>query len=265
MGRRAVETLKSRLAGAVSDALVRDPERAARAVSLGLVTQDWIDDPARRSATDLAPRQVIERLVARQVAEFPSMLERLGFSVLDVLGEPEEPAVDEPFVTADLTILFTDLEGFTGHTQRIGDAEASRLLAEHYTTVDEIAGARGGRVTKRLGDGLMITFPTERAAVLAGVELLRHAPRPLRLRAGAHAGPVVTTGDDVFGHVVNVASRVAAIADGDSFVVTRDVRDGAGDPKRVRWSEPETVVVKGIDGPLEVFRAERRRGRRDRG
>ena len=61
-------------------------------------------------------------------------------------------------------------------------------------------------MVKRLGDGLLLTFPTAESAVLACLELVDADPTPLRLRAGAHTGEVVVLRDDVLGHVVNVAS-----------------------------------------------------------
>src|SRR5204863_6679944 len=109
---------------------------------------------------------------------------------------------------ADLAIVFTDLEGFTDYTARAGDEAASALLNEHHRLAGPIVRSRGGHIVKRLGDGLMVTFPSADAAVLASLELLDSAPEPLRLRAGVHCGEVVVARDDVIGHVVNVSARV---------------------------------------------------------
>lgn len=255
--------MRRHLAARVAEALQRDPERADHAISLGLISRDWLEAPADRPVSDLPPLQALERWISRFVVEHPTLLDRIGHSVLEVLGEPDEPAAGEAVVTTRLAILFTDLEGFTEHTQRVGDTAASRLLTDHYATVDRVVGVRGGRVAKRLGDGLMVTFPTDQAAVLAGVELLRHSPKPLALRAGAHAGEVVTTGEDVFGHVVNLASRVAEHADGGTMLVTSDVRESASGLRRVRFDGPRPVTLRGIESPVDLFEVHRRRGRRD--
>ena len=81
----------------------------------------------------------------------------------------------------ELTVAFTDLEDFTSYTEAEGDDTASRLLIGHHRESAAIVRARGGRVLKRLGDGLMLTFPEPEAAVLACLELGEAAP--LRLRA----------------------------------------------------------------------------------
>ena len=263
-GRRAVATLRQHLAVRVAEALQRDPQRAEQIIALGLVSREWLEAPTSRPLSDLQPAQALERWISRFVAEHPTLLERFGHPAIEVLGEDAEPDEGETVVTTHLAILFTDLAGFTAHTQRVGDAAASRLLTDHYETVEDIVEVRGGRVAKRLGDGLMITFPTEQAAVLAGLELLHCAPKPLSLRAGAHSGEVVTTGEDVFGHVVNVASRVAERADGGSLLVTVDVADSASDLRGVRYDGPRPVVLRGVEKPIGVYDVRRSRGLRGR-
>ena len=83
-----------------------------------------------------------------------------------------------------MCIVFTDLEGFTPFTAAHGDAAAQELVAEHHRTVGPIVRSRGGRIVKRLGDGLMLSFPSPESAVLGALELVDDPPAPLRLRAG---------------------------------------------------------------------------------
>jgi adenylate cyclase len=98
-------------------------------------------------------------------------------------------------------------------------------LSEHYKTAGPIVRSRGGRVVKRLGDGLMLTFPEPTAAVLAAVELCEQGPSALKCRAGLHVGEVIVGGSDVLGHVVNIAARVTETADGGEVLISRDLRD----------------------------------------
>jgi class 3 adenylate cyclase len=65
-------------------------------------------------------------------------------------------------VPTALTIAFTDLQGFTAHTQTAGDVAASRLLLDHHRDAARIVDRYGGRIVKRLGDGHMLTFPSPR-------------------------------------------------------------------------------------------------------
>src|SRR5207249_7627120 len=136
----------------------------------------------------------------------------------------------------DMAVVFTDLAGFTRYTARAGDEAAMALLGDHHRVVGPIIRSRGGRVVKRLGDGLMLAFPSPEAAVLACLELVPTSPDPLRLRAGIHYGEVVTTRDDLIGHTVNVAARVAESAKGGQIAVTTEVREAVGDLRGVRFS-----------------------------
>ncbi len=104
---------------------------------------------------------------------------------------------------------------------------------------------------KRLGDGLLLSFPEPEVAVLAAIELLDTAPDPLRLRAGLHVGQAVVTRDDVFGNVVNVAARVTEHAKGGRALASLEVRDAVGDLPGVRFGRPRRVRLKGVE-PMSV-------------
>ena len=178
-----------------------------------------------------------------------------------VLATPDEEreADADGGAPIELTVAFTDLEDFTIYTQAEGDDAASRLLIGHHRESESIVRSRGGRVLKRLGDGLMLTFPQPQAAVLACLELGEAAP--LLLRAGIHGGKVVVTGDDVCGHVVNLAARVTESAQGGELVVTDHVRTAVGDLPGVTFDGPYTRRFKGIEKKVAVYLASRHVGR----
>ena len=160
--------------------------------------------------------------------------------------------VDAPAVT-DLTVAFTDLEDFTAFTVAEGDDAASRLLIGHHRESEPIVRRHGGRVVKRLGDGLMLAFPAADAAVLACLELCDVAP--LRLRAGIHGGTALVTEDDVIGHVVNLAARVTQSAPSGELIVTDQVRTAAGDLRGVLFDGPYLRYFKGIEEQVRVYAA----------
>jgi adenylate cyclase len=155
----------------------------------------------------------------------------------------------------ELTVAFTDLEDFTAYTEAEGDDAASRLLIGHHRESGPIVCSRGGRVLKRLGDGLMLTFPDPEAAVLACLELGEVAPLPLR--AGIHRGNVLVTGDDVVGHAVNLAARVTESAGGGEVIVTDHVRTAVGDLRGVAFDGPYSRSFKGIGRQVPVYVASR--------
>ena len=117
--------------------------------------------------------------------------------------------------------------------------------------------SRGGQIRKRLGDGLLLTFPSADSAVLACLELVDAEPEPLRLRAGIHLGEVVVMHDDVLGHVVNVAARVTESAKGAEVLVTDEVRKTAKDMRGVKFGRARGKTFKGVGEKVLVCRAER--------
>lgn len=175
----------------------------------------------------------------------------------NVLATPDDELTSDGPTSApvEVTVAFTDLENFTSYTEAEGDDAAGRLLIGHHRDSDPIVRSRGGRVVKRLGDGLMLTFPAPEAAVLACLELGETAPLPLR--AGIHAGTVLFAGDDIIGRVVNLAARVTECARGGEVVVTGHVHNAVGDLRGVAFAGPYSRRFKGIEDMVPVFIASR--------
>jgi class 3 adenylate cyclase len=241
------------VAARIAEKYAEDPKKFARLIEVGLV-----DEKTLRSLPDdldyaAAVQQFKERLGV-MASEEPSVLGRLEIRPLDVLYEEQQTGeTDSP--RANKAVVFSDLEGFTAYTSQQGDTEASALLSDHYDAVESIVRGRGGAVLKTIGDGHMLSFGEERAAVLAGVELAGLAAGPLRVRVGAHNGEVVTAENDLFGHVVNVAARITDLAAGGESLVTTSLRDVAGTISGVEFDQPNTTYLRGIEDPYDLCRA----------
>ena len=113
-------------------------------------------------------------------------------SVGSFMGAILEPELGEPFAhTAFRAILFTDIEGSTARTMRVGDAGAMRLLRAHDAIVRAALGTHGGLEVKHTGDGIMASFASVTDAVRCAIEIQskvaernRDPADPLRLRMG---------------------------------------------------------------------------------
>jgi adenylate cyclase len=246
-----VATWRRNLAQRVADLLQRDPDRLAHAVEVGLIQREWLERPGDAPLSTATPVEVVERYLQGSVEKRPSLLASLGLTAIQVLSSGAEDDAGEG-VSEQLAVAFTDLENFTAFTSREGDEAASRLLAEHHRAVGPIVRSRGGRVAKRLGDGLLLTFPEADAAVLACLELVGANPEPLRLRAGVHMGEVVITRDDVIGHVVNVAARVTESASGGEVLATAEVRRAAAELTSVRFGRQRRKSYKGVGETVRI-------------
>src|SRR3990170_1759277 len=69
------------------------------------------------------------------------------------------------------TILFTDVEGSTALTDRLGDAKARELLREHERIVREALKAHGGSEVKTMGDGFMASFSSATKALECAIAM----------------------------------------------------------------------------------------------
>ncbi len=152
-----------------------------------------------------------------------------------------------PLPGRPLTLMFTDLEGFTVAAAARGDAAAVRLLHAHDAAVLPPLRRHAGRILKRLGDGLMAVFASPGDAVAAALAM-QDAMRPgPRLRIGIHTGAARARAGDLVGHAVNVASRIADRARGGTILVSAAVRAGAAVPARFRAARPVVVAGRRVD------------------
>lgn len=220
-----MDALRRRLAQKAAALIRRDKEAADVALELGLIDRAWLDAPDKAPIATAAPTEILERFWERAVEQRPSRISSLGLSAAQLIAGRLTPPTGRQEA---LAVLFTDLEGFTSFTAVHGDEAALKLLQEHHRRAGPIVRRCGGRIVKRLGDGLLCTFVNPAGGLLAAVELLATAPEPLKLRAGVHVGEAIVSSDDVIGHVVNVAARVAETADGGHAVATQDALDAAG-------------------------------------
>ncbi len=164
---------------------------------------------------------------------------------------------------APLTLLFTDIEGSTSLTQRLGDAAAQEVLRAHNAIVREALAANGGSEVKHTGDGIMASFPSASRAVECAIAIQRAVgarardPRPatldpLKVRIGLNAGEPVREDDDLFGTAVQLARRVCDAAGGGEILVTDVVRQLAMGKVFV-FSERESAALKGFDEPVRLY------------
>lgn len=169
------------------------------------------------------------------------------------------PVSDAPSYLA--TILFTDIVDSSGHSQRLGDSRWIDVLRAHDTIIRESVMRYGGNVVKHTGDGVLATFASPTAAVVAACEAsraVRTSDLGLEIRAGLHIGECELTPDDIFGIAVNVAQRVMSQAGPSEVVVSETVRDvtqGLSQSRGIQYGDLEPHELKGF-GSRNLCRAE---------
>jgi adenylate cyclase len=154
-------------------------------------------------------------------------------------------------------ICFLDITGYTRLTEERGDEAAAELVVRLTPLVQRPADRHGGKVVKRLGDGVMFHFRDPGDAVLAALEMLdavSDAGLP-PAHIGLDAGPVVFHGGDYFGRTVNLAARIAERAEPGQVLVSQGVVDAVGSAvgsEDVAFTPIGSVLLKGVSQPVRL-------------
>jgi len=114
-----------------------------------------------------------------------------------------------------MAIGFADMVGFTLLSQHLGDEELAAVVARFEELAHDTVVALGGRVVKMIGDEAMFVVPTASGAAQIGLSLAEaYADDDLLsdVRVALAVGPVLVKDGDFYGPVVNLASRLVAVA-----------------------------------------------------
>jgi class 3 adenylate cyclase len=190
----------------------------------------------------------------------PSSSQQLSIDAVAAAVSLERPDLRrQAAADGTVTLLFTDIEGYSELTERLGDVRSQEVLHAHGELVEREVAAHAGTIVKSQGDGYMIVFPTPAAAMEAAVAIRAaieehdfgaNAGR-VRVRMGAHAGETIREGDDFYGRTVILASRVAAAARGGEILASQAVRNAVGHP--FSFGDERELPLKGLRGTHRVY------------
>jgi adenylate cyclase len=170
-------------------------------------------------------------------------------SAIEAMGLYERPERPTAF-------SFLDLTGYTRLTEERGDEAAAGLAAELSQLVQGEVARRDGKAIKWLGDGVMFSFRDSAAAVLATIEVGRRTGDVgLPAHAGIAVGPVIFQDGDYYGRTVNLAARLAGVAEPGQTVVDAEVVRLAGGHDDIGFRSLGKVSLKGMASPVEVYEA----------
>ncbi len=188
----------------------------------------------------------------------------LGWTALDSVAqsvEQERPDL-RPAAAPDgtVTIMFSDIEGSTVLTEKLGDSRWLELLRRHNSVVRRHVAEHGGFEVKSQGDGFMVAFASARNTIRAAIAIQREfaarnqrAGQALRVRIGLHTGEVIREREDFFGKNVILAARIAACARGDEILVSSLVREIVSSTAEFEFGEPREERLKGLSDPQRLY------------
>ncbi len=159
-----------------------------------------------------------------------------------------------------VTILFTDIEGSTAMTERLGDQRWLELLRAHNAIVREQVAAHGGFEVKSQGDGFMVVFSSAHRALQCAIDIERalaayceeYPEEPLRVRIGLNTGEAIKEADDFFGKAVILAARIADNTAGGEILASDVVRQLVAG-KGFLFADRGETRLRGFEDPVRLY------------
>jgi adenylate cyclase len=212
---------------------------------------DLITALANFAAVAVERAQLAEKI--EQERKIRSKMERYHSpAVIDEIVKGAAAADEDDVRTADVSILFADISGFTSVSETKAPEEVASFLSNFFSAAVDAIFAYGGTLDKFIGDAVMAFFgapiPQEDhadRAILAGMmmmarvelwndERVKEGLPPVRIRVGINSGPAVVgnVGTEkrvdytVLGSSVNIASRLeSGVAKPGQLVISQHTLD----------------------------------------
>lgn len=182
------------------------------------------------------------------------------------LGRVKDPAPVDPRVpesgidSAFRVIMFTDLKDSTLMTSTLGDARALHLLHVNNVLTRNALRAYRGREIKHTGDGIMASFNITADAIACAVDIQtavaghnrRQPEEAIFVRIGLAAGEPIEEYGDFFGHAVQLAARLCALAQPGQILASELIYELSQDT-HVAFEALGSVQLKGFEGETNVY------------
>jgi class 3 adenylate cyclase len=188
-----------------------------------------------------------------------------GPRLIDIVAEGRADAKEDlrpgDMPEGTVTIMFSDIEGFSTITERLGDRRAMDVLREHNDIIRRRIAGVGGHEVKAQGDGFMIAFSGASRALQCAVGIqsdftarnLSRPEVPVQVRLGLHSGEAVRDGNDFLGGAVIIAARITQQAVGGEILVSSVLKELCDLSGEFHFADERDVHLKGLSEPRTVY------------
>lgn len=165
-------------------------------------------------------------------------------------------------LTKNLTIMFTDIKGFTERTSGSSRLQTKTLLAVHEKLLVPVFQYYKGVIVKTIGDAFLVHFESPTDAVLCGIAiqavLRKHnqdanVADKIEVRVAINVGEVDVLDGDVIGEAVNIAARLEGITEAGEVWFTDAVYQTMNRTEAPS-AEVGERIFKGVPHPIKVYR-----------
>lgn len=151
-------------------------------------------------------------------------------------------------------IMFSDIVGFTS---LMGEDEAATLqIIETNEEIHFTALANhGGRLLKKLGDGMLASFGTASGAVECARDIQQAVSNDGRfeVRVGIHLGEIIEANGDVHGDGVNIASRIQGVVEAGQIGLSKVVYDNIKNKDGLSATSLGEHNLKNVGSPMALY------------
>lgn len=177
------------------------------------------------------------------------------------------------------SVLFADIVGFTGISEKLAPDEIANLLNEYFSHISSIAHLHGGHIDKFMGDCAMVVFGVpdfttdhsfdaiscavmiQQAVEKLNEQRVSQNKLPIHFKIGVNTGIMIAgnLGSNdrmeytVIGDPVNLASRLANIAESDQIIVLEEFYNQASIRSRVIADKHQIIRVRGKTDPVSTW------------
>jgi len=247
-----------------ADAFLGKPFNAQELTS---IVKNLLSLKAREREIESLNQMLTETVLKRYLP--PDLVDRI------VSGEL---SMDKPAEMRRMTVLFSDLCGFTAASERLGPGRISTVLNEYLSVMNMVIFKHGGTIDKFIGDAIMVLFgaPLKLSAeeqarracscaldmqrAMATLDPLFQAAGigDLTMRIGIHQGDAVVgnfgseqrSDYTAIGPTVNLASRIESACTPGQVFVSQAIRDQLAPSDA---TDAGTFNLKGVDTPKTLF------------
>lgn len=149
-----------------------------------------------------------------------------------------------------MCVVFADIVGYTTRSRRMSTGDLAAMVDRFEEVATGLITDHHGQVIKTIGDEVLFVADKPKEAALLALELLEeHVKDEMfpEVRVGMAYGTVLSRLGDVFGPVVNVASRLTSVAKPGRAVIDRSMAEALREDEELRIRRMRRTAVKGYD------------------
>ena len=151
-------------------------------------------------------------------------------------------------------IIFADVVGYTAMMQK-DENDAVEKITRFRQSIESITEELNGKIVQYYGDGALLLFHSATDAVESAkaLQIEIHEPPIIPVRIGIHMGDVLLQDENVFGDVVNIASRIQAQAPPGGIFISAMVYQNIANKKGLEANFVKEEKLKNVSDPVGIY------------